>query len=399
MRPRASPNDSDPNQEVSFWTSASNQYPQTSASDRLHPFEPWWSNDVSWFQATGIDDDFWDTPVTFSQPWNDPGADEYAGVNTSAEPINAPLSESRLDGGWREPVSLPSGPRLVKSDRRETSNIGSRTWTSNFSKSDTDCLTPETQLNRRPSVPRRTKSSPERAKTEPASPDRSGAETVAINPYPCLLSPYGCTASFKNKNEWKRHADTIHFEFYAWACDLCPVTKRFRTNRKDLFMAHLRRMHAPPVASSSSSTLKKRHGSSWELEAERRCKQQRRPILQEAACIFCGKVYSGDEAHSQRMDHVGQHMDNVIKGRESLPLRVAQGHGTRDVSSSVAGPVPHWSSWLPDSALTEWLVNERVVEQTSSSEPRISSMKKRSTSAAFKDYEVFSDVDAEGEEG
>lgn len=77
-------------------------------------------------------------------------------------------------------------------------------------------------------------------------------------PYPCPLAPYGCTSTFRSKNEWKRHVSTQHVKLSVYRCPLCPsnasaaekqqqagsgVTLSTDFNRKDLFTQHVRRMH------------------------------------------------------------------------------------------------------------------------------------------------------------
>lgn len=237
LRPRASPDDSDLDGELTSWASTSNEYPQQLANDFSSLFEQCWPSDVSWNQASGRNYDFWDPFSTFAQPQDEPRVYGHTSFDTSAESITALLAESRPGVGWQKSLSLPSGvgiansnSRVTSSNSRGTSNTRSRARSSELSTSDTNYLTLDTKRYRRPGVPRRTKRSPVSVKTELVV-----SNSVATCSYPCLLSPYGCTGSFRNKNEWKRHADTIHLEFFAWMCDLCPASKQFTTNRKDLF--------------------------------------------------------------------------------------------------------------------------------------------------------------------
>lgn len=52
-----------------------------------------------------------------------------------------------------------------------------------------------------------------------------------------------CSSTFARKNEWNRHVKSKHKKIGHYRCDMDRCTKQF--DRKDLFVAHLHRMHAP----------------------------------------------------------------------------------------------------------------------------------------------------------
>jgi hypothetical protein len=171
----------------------------------------------------------------------------------------------------------------------------------------------------------------------------------------CPLAPYGCTATFNAKNEWKRHALTQHFRLGFWRCDQCTETSNGPNdfNRKDLFVQHVRRMHPanplmPTVNSNSNSNSKRKsrsHGRVAAVEAAlnktaERCYQRTREAPETCCCVFCEETFDGDAALESRTEHVGKHMEGRRKDGVE-PVAVAE--------------------WREDQELEEWLLRYKMI--------------------------------------
>ena len=224
-----------------------------------------------------------------------------------------------------------------------------------------------------------------------------------LRSFPCPLSPYGCTASFSAKNEWKRHAASQHFRLDFWRCDLCPPqTKTLNSshkpkngsstnllkpnpeddfndfNRKDLFVQHLRRMHTDsiPLATTITTTTSKTN-SNKKTNTRKRPSPKSTPSTSTSAaaistslsliatrchrpthssppppslCVFCGEHFEGGaQGLESRLEHMGKHMDaRRIEGKE--PLRVEE--------------------WKVDEGLEGWLVGCGVLVREGSGRGR-----------------------------
>jgi hypothetical protein len=171
----------------------------------------------------------------------------------------------------------------------------------------------------------------------------------------CPLAPYGCTATFNAKNEWKRHALTQHFRLGFWRCDLCTESSNGPNdfNRKDLFVQHVRRMHPTNLApatstSNSNSTSKKKsrvQGRVAAVEAAlnktaERCYQRTREAPETCCCVFCEETFEGDAALESRTEHVGKHMESRRKdGLEPVPV----------------------ADWREDQELEDWLLRYKMI--------------------------------------
>lgn len=172
---------------------------------------------------------------------------------------------------------------------------------------------PSRPLDKMP--PKRTRSGPRPAASQPARPlpsstggrvtfacpecpasfkDENGLQThtkkAHTRPFICVFRFAGCPSTFASKNEWKRHVMSQHLVLTYWLCDIAtcahhkntPHTGRSRNsrraservitleqpigpplpngaifNRKDLYTQHLRRMHAPSGVKRSSSKASK----------------------------------------------------------------------------------------------------------------------------------------------
>ncbi|KAL4786229.1 hypothetical protein BJX76DRAFT_366081 [Aspergillus varians] len=215
---------------------------------------------------------------------------------------------------------------------------------------------------------RNSKSNPQKI---PARSNRAEAATVAKQPakktterrFQCCFARYGCTSTFPSKNEWKRHVSSQHIQSGFYRCDVgrCslnnnkhrsispqdqpqsspsppysesgqPTTPTLLLNdfnRKDLFIQHQRRMHAPWVTTTKSH---KQSPSKVEKEAfeasldsvVKRCWQQLRAPPMLSCCGFCSMEFRGANAWKERMEHVARHLEKADPGpeKEDIPLRV-----------------------------------------------------------------------------
>ena len=130
----------------------------------------------------------------------------------------------------------------------------------------------------------------------------------------CIFSIYGCTSTFGSKNEWKRHVATKHLRTAYWRCNLgrcAPINPEDQPkdfNRKDLFMQHIRRMHAPSHAKD-----KKEMNASVD-DIAKSCYHHVRDPPPQSICGYCyatGKEedFTGANAWEYRMEHIGKHLE------------------------------------------------------------------------------------------
>ncbi|KAL4806320.1 hypothetical protein BDV18DRAFT_160389 [Aspergillus unguis] len=192
--------------------------------------------------------------------------------------------------------------------------------------------------------------------------------------FQCCFARYGCPSTFPSKNEWKRHVSSQHIQPGFYRCDVgrCRLnnfkhrsTSPSRSqnlspssatslqsastpvlvndfNRKDLFIQHQRRMHAPwnnPVSSSSSTnsptppTAKNKSQPATQAEKDafetsletvwKRCWRQLRAPPTLSRCGFCSMEFRGASAWKERMEHVARHFEKKDPGpqNEDVPLR------------------------------------------------------------------------------
>jgi hypothetical protein len=172
--------------------------------------------------------------------------------------------------------------------------------------------------------------------------------TASPGPFPCPLAIYGCTANFGNKNEWKRHVASQHMRFALWKCDQCLLMNRRNDfNRKDLYVQHVRRMHAGETGLQESATKKidqksprDSHDELLLHEASVRCYHELRRAPQESCCIFCEEEFHGPTSWDDRMEHIGRHLE-VMKRERKHAVDL--------------------TTWKEDEAVHEWLVEEDVI--------------------------------------
>lgn len=215
------------------------------------------------------------------------------------------------------------------------------------------------QRRRRPSgLTKRTKAVRQRQTSHRKSLSDGGFTTVksrnAGRGFPCLLAHYGCTATFANKNEWKRHSSTQHVKLGLWRCDLCPATPQSSYNdfnRKDLFTQHLKRMHRQHIVEKYDPEkldmyrdVNKIHDKELKEATEplvRSCWQELRNLPTKCRCLFCDKNFKGLTAWDNRMEHLAGHLEKYRKTGAKVP-------GTHE--------------WKEDQELEVWLEAENLIE-------------------------------------
>jgi hypothetical protein len=174
----------------------------------------------------------------------------------------------------------------------------------------------------------------------------------ATRAFLCPLAPYGCKSAFNAKNEWKRHALTQHFRLGFWRCDQCTESpdRPNDFNRKDLFVQHVRRMHAANTVVAAASNGKKKGRVQSRVatvedalnEVAKRCYQLTHSAPESCCCVFCEESFEGDGAMESRTEHVGKHMES--RRREGSDL-VAVG------------------DWREDKELESWLLLHGMIVQ------------------------------------
>ncbi|KAI9367541.1 hypothetical protein BJX61DRAFT_537973 [Aspergillus egyptiacus] len=205
----------------------------------------------------------------------------------------------------------------------------------------------QTRVHKRSKAPHKT-SSRSKARTRTHTTSKQNPKKPTDRRFECCFSRYGCTSTFPNKNEWKRHVSSQHIQQGFYRCDVgqcrdntrkCHTASSERPppqsqqalvndfNRKDLFVQHLRRMHAPWIsikARKNAVTEEERQAFESNLEnIWKRCWRQLRlpPML--SRCGFCAQEFRGHDAWKERMEHVARHLEQADPGpeEEDVPLR------------------------------------------------------------------------------
>ena len=176
--------------------------------------------------------------------------------------------------------------------------------------------------------------------------------TTHTRPFTCTFRQYGCMSTFGSKNEWKRHVFSQHLRLGFWRCQLGRCYPEHSAddgdeeeelvfndfNRKDLFMQHLRRMHAPHA--SSPAAEKAAFNASLDSMTQD-CFVAVRGTPPRSVCGYCvtgegnQQVFEGPGAWEARMEHVGRHLES--------------GHGEAQ-------------AWVEDEGLKNWLAAEGLIE-------------------------------------
>ncbi|KAL2817430.1 hypothetical protein BDW59DRAFT_152625 [Aspergillus cavernicola] len=238
------------------------------------------------------------------------------------------------------PSEPPKSPRKAPSTRKESTR---------------------NRVQKRSKAPKKTPARP-KARIEPATTSKSTPKKSTDRRFECCFSRYGCTSTFPNKNEWKRHVSSQHIQAGFYRCDIgrCSlnnISPRATSqspsspsspsspcsssspssqppailvndfNRKDLFIQHQRRMHAPWITTKTrKNNVPQEEQNAFESsleEVSKRCWKQLRLPPTLSQCGFCPMEFRGQNAWKERMEHVARHLDNADPGpeREDVPLR------------------------------------------------------------------------------
>ncbi|KAG7284876.1 hypothetical protein NEMBOFW57_009491 [Staphylotrichum longicolle] len=145
----------------------------------------------------------------------------------------------------------------------------------------------------------------------------SASENNAPLKYNCIFDFAGCKKTFDQKKTWKRHVEIQHFLLNYWRCTegACANNKthpsRVIFTRKDLFIQHLRRTHAPKDLKSNNNTGKSTPQlAEWDTQARTlqttaihsRCAPPVRIQCPVPECIK--EVFHGAEVLGQWTEHV-----------------------------------------------------------------------------------------------
>lgn len=180
---------------------------------------------------------------------------------------------------------------------------------------------PKSPIRKRPAAPRKssqnstrnTKARSVKDTTTTISPSPTAADRDREKTYSCSFKQYGCESTFSTKNEWKRHFASQHLKLEYYRCDLkgCDATSKGPNdfNRKDLFIQHLRRMHAPWTGQKTGPTAAEKAEFEATLdEHARRCVRPLRAPPARTSCAECNNIVFTD--WSKRMEHMSQHYEH-----------------------------------------------------------------------------------------
>jgi hypothetical protein len=168
--------------------------------------------------------------------------------------------------------------------------------------------------------------------------EKAGRST-ANRAFPCALAQYGCGSTFIAKTEWKRHVNTRHIRLGIWRCDMCsPTCNDF--DRKDLFTQHLKRKHRHHPLTTALSEQGEISDKAI-LHHLERCYIVLRTNPIRSECIFCTKVFEGDNSWDERMEHVAVHLEGDKRSNNVQPCE----------------------SWREDLKLQKWLREEGLIKR------------------------------------
>ncbi|KAL4927102.1 putative C2H2 finger domain protein [Aspergillus undulatus] len=228
--------------------------------------------------------------------------------------------------------------------------------------------TTQNRVQKRASKPGSKKTPAKSNRVEQATASKHTPKKTTDRRFECCFARYGCTSTFPSKNEWKRHVSSQHIQPGFFRCDVgrcslnnkhqhrsasshshqsqspSPTSSHSNTippsptflvndfNRKDLFIQHQRRMHAPwnqncstgskPVKNFVSQADKDAFEATLE-GVTKRCWRQLRAPPTLSRCGFCSMEFRGANAWKERMEHVARHLEKRDPGpeQEDIPLR------------------------------------------------------------------------------
>ena len=148
----------------------------------------------------------------------------------------------------------------------------------------------------------------------------SSINTAPERRFNCVFKFAGCKTTFVGKVQWKRHVETQHLLLNYWLCTEgdCAANP-FPLNRKDSFVQHLERRHAPEeIKHLRAKTSKATSAASaalthWEhyvciLESAAIHPRCAPPISMPCPALECRRKFYGANVWDQYMEHVAQHM-------------------------------------------------------------------------------------------
>lgn len=191
------------------------------------------------------------------------------------------------------------------------------------SSSEQSDIVPPHPCTRKRGVPCRPNSRRRRRQSNNNSRNPSSSANRRAKVFICSFKRYGCDSTFGSKNEWKRHINSQHIKKSFWRCDLgnCNVSQQQRHprvpndfNRKDLFMQHVRRMHAPWGRAAAPSSRKKDQFEKQIILVTNRCHVRLRNPPPKSRCGFCSSTFTNWE---MRLEHVGRHYEQGAPGEEA----------------------------------------------------------------------------------
>ncbi|KAL1975900.1 hypothetical protein VTN31DRAFT_4292 [Thermomyces dupontii] len=176
----------------------------------------------------------------------------------------------------------------------------------------------------------------------------------------CSFRHYGCDSTFGNKNEWKRHINTQHIKQAFWRCNQgsCDVSRQQPQqprvpndfNRKDLFMQHLRRMHAPWGRARLPSPHERDQFERHIILVTNQCHVHLRNPPPRSRCGFCSSTFTNWET---RLEHVGRHYEQQQQASRTSSGSDTSGEGQEEVED-------------PD--LRDWALREGVIRWDSATQ-------------------------------
>ncbi|KAL2860918.1 putative C2H2 finger domain protein [Aspergillus lucknowensis] len=277
---------------------------------------------------------------------------EQEPVSASSEP-----SPSMMEGpspytvySSQPPIEYASPTSSSSSSSNESSNRPGRTASSRKRSKRT------TGVQKRSKPQKKTPARSSKSRANPDTTSKSTAKKLTDRRFECCFARYGCTITFPSKNEWKRHVSSQHIQLGFYRCDVdrcslnnikhqdpshsptpsSPRNTQPQTptllvndfNRKDLFVQHQRRMHAPWVVSKNRSkqSVSEEERNAFEASLEKvskRCWKQLRFPPTFNRCGFCAMEFHGQDAWKERMEHVARHFEKADPGpqEEDVPLR------------------------------------------------------------------------------
>ncbi|KAL4920767.1 hypothetical protein BDW62DRAFT_198652 [Aspergillus aurantiobrunneus] len=264
-----------------------------------------------------------------------------------ASPVFLPVSTTHQPSNYTtSPTSSPSEPAKSPNKAPSTREASTRK-----------------RIQKRTGKSRGKKTPAQSSRAEQATASKEAPKKATDRRFECCFARYGCASTFPSKNEWKRHVSSQHIQLGFYRCDVgrCSLNNlKHRSpsphhdnhtqlptpassdvqhpstptllvndfNRKDLFIQHQRRMHAPWITTSKTrkQSVSQTEKDDFEASLEdvwKRCWRQLRVPPTLSRCGFCAMEFRGANAWKERMEHVAMHFEKADPGpeEEDVPLR------------------------------------------------------------------------------